>query len=135
MKKFKINKNNRKKGFIFKTPSSSIRIGNVTFQDYGELDLLSLTAKSKIKITLRERIYQDESVVDDRMIDSQLNLQVEPHQKQPSFKIGKVISTETFKVGSSPKEWFYSELEIELEDNIDDCSLIFEYELSDMEEK
>jgi len=135
MKTFTINKNNRKKGFIFKTPLSSIRIETITFQDYGTLDLLNLTANTKIKITLRETIYNGESITDPRTIDSYLNLQVEPNQKQPSFQIGKVISTVTFKVGSNPKEQFYSELEIELEDNNNDCSLIFEYELSDMEKK
>ena len=135
MKTFTINKNDRKKGFIFKTPLSSIRIEIIIFQDYGTLDLLSLTANTKIKITLRETIYQGESNTDVRTIDSYLNLQVEPNQKQPSFQLGKVISTETFKVGSNPKEQFYSELEIEQEDNNNDCSLIFEYELSDMEEK
>lgn len=135
MKTFKIDKNNRLKEFIFKTPSSSIRINEITFQDYGTVDLLSLTANTKIKITLREIIYQDDKMMDDRIIDFQLKLKVEPHQKHPIFQLGKVISTKTFKIGSNSKEWFYSKLKIELEDNNDDCSLILEYEMSDMEEK
>ena len=78
---FKIDNINCKKKFIFKTPTSSIRIKNITFQDYATIDLLSFIANTKIKITLREIIYQGDKFMDDRMIDFQLNIQAEPHQK------------------------------------------------------
>ena len=140
MNTFILDKDRSHKKFTFSSSTSSNRLSRVSIStdSNSNLDWIALVSKLKLKVTLRYIVSQTKEFIDDRIEEFPIHLQIELNQKQPVFNLNKTISTKTFLIGCSDKEHFYSDLIIDLEiveNTKENFSLLFEYEMSEMEEE
>jgi hypothetical protein len=140
MNNFKLDTNTTTKVFTFCSAFAYLKLDRVTliFENNSSIDWASLVSNMKLKVILRNIVCQGHKIVDERKDEFPLHLQIDPSQVQPVFILNQTIQNKTFTIGLSDKEHFYTDLIFELEDsgnNEEPCSLLFEYEMSDMEEK
>jgi lantibiotic modifying enzyme len=140
MKTFTLGGVNKSKKFIFHSSSASIKVGKVSLllENDSNAEWTSLISKLKLKAELRHTVNQENDILDNRMEEFPIHLLIDPYQNQPVFILNQTIESKKIKIGLSDKEHFYTDLIFELEDsgnNGEPWSLLFEYEMSDMDEK
>lgn len=140
MNTFKLDTNTKTKEFIFCSESAFLKLVRVTLivEDNSNKDLGNLASNVKLNVILRKIVHQDQQKVDKREDQFPLSLRLDPNQLQPVFTLNQTIQTKKFTIGFSEKEHFYTDLIFKLEDSgnsEEPCSLLFEYEMSEMEEK
>jgi len=140
MKTFTLNRVHKSKEFTFHSSSASMKVGKVSLllENNSNVEWTSLISKLKLKAELRYTVYQENDILDNRIEEFPIHLLIDPYQNQPVFILNQTIESKKFKIGLSDKEHFYTDLIFELEDsgnNEEPCSLLIEYEMSDMEEK
>ena len=140
MMTFTLDRENKFKEFIFHSSSASIKImkAALVLENDTNVDWTSLIANLKLNAELSYIVHENNDTLDPRKEEFPIHLNVDPYQKQPVFTLNQTIQSRKFKIGLSDKEQFYTDLIFQLEDsgnNEEPCSLLFEYEMSDMEEK
>ena len=140
MNTFKLDTNTKTKEFTFCSESAFLKLVRVTLilEDNSNIDWVTLASNVKLNVILRNIVHQDQQIVDERTDEFPLNLHLDPNQVQPVFILNQTIQTKKFTIGLSEKEHFYTDLIFELEDSgnsEEPCSLLYEYEKSEMEEK
>lgn len=140
MHTFQLDPTNKRKEFVLRAPTSTLKLGKVSLQLTADSpdDWPSVLAQLQLNAMLRHTVMQTDEINDQRTESIRIHLGIDPSQKQPVILLNQIIENKPFKTGHSDQEHFYSELVLEIDDA--DCkgapwSLLFECELSECDEK